>query len=69
MLSQIVAKNVAVLCCDMMQHSAVQRSAEQISGAEERSAAPQRSTEVYAVGGAPGSRKDAHLPAASWLSR
>ena len=24
---------------------------------------------VYAVGGAPGSRKDTHLPAASWLSR
>ena len=24
---------------------------------------------VYTVGGAPGSRKDAHLPAASWLSR
>ena len=26
-------------------------------------------TNVYAVGGAPGSRKEAHRPAASWLSR
>ena len=26
-------------------------------------------TTVYAVGGAPGSQKDARLPAASWLSR